>query len=357
MNYSYQSKSNMFDFGFDPTITGFLIGFILFAFVRLWKYYQTNKLYYDSNKRTSEQQLDQQIRQQIHELKQIQEIKQQQKQQSDKPYGLGDRMKDYENDYDRVINPKDIFIVRVDGHHFSAFSKKFPTTKEQPFNDIFVKAMIQTAKDLLLKYNAQSVYTHSDEITLIFNRLNTELHNDTKHIFGGRINKLTSLIAASASVRFQYNLKQAIKTVVNNAENSKYHKVLDACDMCIFDARAFSLPEDHEAVNNLIWRSKFDCYRNAISAYAFKYFSKNDLNGISTAECVKWLESVGVNVADIPKHILHGTIIKRMDHSKTHAFSLTIKCTDPIIKIILASKLHQDDIEILKEHDYVEFKQ
>ena len=43
---------------------------------------------------------------------------------------LGDRIKGYESQYGMEISPDSEIIVRIDGHHFSAFTKGF----DKPFD-------------------------------------------------------------------------------------------------------------------------------------------------------------------------------------------------------------------------------
>jgi tRNA(His) 5'-end guanylyltransferase len=76
---------------------------------------------------------------------------------------LGDRMKMYENQCELVVPPESHIIARIDGHHFSKFTKKF----KKPFDDILSETMRLTTKDLLNEFQAVSGYTQSDEITLV----------------------------------------------------------------------------------------------------------------------------------------------------------------------------------------------
>ena len=111
---------------------------------------------------------------------------------------LGDRMKKYEADMDYRILPCESFIVRLDGRSFSKFTKKF----YKPFDIVFVKAMCKTMTDLVDEFDVQTGYTHSDEITLIFNSkcskeeyalflLGQVEKKDLRiHLFDGRIQKI-----------------------------------------------------------------------------------------------------------------------------------------------------------------------
>lgn len=53
--------------------------------------------------------------------------------------------------------------------------------------------MTETTQDLLKEFIAVAAYTQSDEITLVFSSVNTELKQTP--IYGGRIQKIASLTA------------------------------------------------------------------------------------------------------------------------------------------------------------------
>lgn len=138
---------------------------------------------------------------------------------------LGDRMKKYENNVDSqiIIKPTESFLIRLDGRSFSKFTKRF----KKPFDVIFIKVMGLTTIDLIEEFEAQTGYTHSDEITLIFNSKCTELQefeyleSKTKltklpnHMFNGRIQKILTLISSYCSVRFNYHLEKLIGIIAD----------------------------------------------------------------------------------------------------------------------------------------------
>ena len=166
--------------------------------------------------------------------------------QSNQP--LGDRMKQYESEMDLRIKPYESFVIRLDGRSFSKFTKGF----SKPFDINFIKVMSMTMGDLVKKFEAQTGYTHSDEITLIFaprcskeefdlldnlvdNLINNSTNNSTQcakiqpvesvqqnqqnqytqakiissHPFDGRVQKLLSLTSSYCSVNY-YGTKRKI---------------------------------------------------------------------------------------------------------------------------------------------------
>lgn len=76
---------------------------------------------------------------------------------------LGDRMKNYEKQYEAEISPKSNILIRLDGHKFSKFTKGF----NRPFDEILSKTMVDVTKDLCEEFNAVTGYAQSDEITLV----------------------------------------------------------------------------------------------------------------------------------------------------------------------------------------------
>jgi tRNA(His) 5'-end guanylyltransferase len=64
--------------------------------------------------------------------------------------------------------------------------------------------MALTAHDLLKEFLPSSVFTFSDEITMVFPR--QDIQENTAHVFAGRTAKLASCTAAYASVRFNNHL-------------------------------------------------------------------------------------------------------------------------------------------------------
>lgn len=234
---------------------------------------------------------------------------------------LGDRMKKYEADMDYRILPCESFVVRLDGRSFSKFTKKFL----KPFDIVFVKAMCKTMVDLVEEFDAQTGYTHSDEITLIFNsKCSKEEYDlflsglmDKKdlriHLFDGRIQKILTLLSSFCSVRFNYHLDKLIELVENKydlvfVELIKSHKQM-------FDARILKFNESikYEILNHQIWRSIHDCERNAISTYAHTYFGPKKIMNKNSSQMIKMLEEKNIFWnTNIPMFIKHGIYCKKI---------------------------------------------
>ncbi len=248
---------------------------------------------------------------------------------------LGDRMKKYENQIDSkiYIKPTESFIVRLDGRSFSKFTTKF----SKPFDVVFIKAMGYTLIDLVDEFEAQTGYTHSDEITLIFNQKCTELdefqylehkvkaefENNPEqkpklkilpnHMFNGRIQKILSLTSSYCSVRFNYHLEKLIQPVESNYDD-KFINIIKSHKQ-MFDARLLIFPESikHEILNHQIWRSVHDCERNAISTYAYTHFGPKKIINKNCKEMIGMLFDEKQIDWDnsIPLFIKHGIYCKK----------------------------------------------
>ena len=112
--------------------------------------------------------------------------------------GLGNRMKMYEAEYNSVISRDKYFVIRLDGHNFSKFTKIF----NYPYDKLFRNAMVITCMQLMDEFNPVFAYTQSDEITLGF----IPCVENEERAYAGKIEKLISLTASFASMKLYKNL-------------------------------------------------------------------------------------------------------------------------------------------------------
>lgn len=218
--------------------------------------------------------------------------------------------------------PTDIlFLVRLDGNCFTNYTKLFPQTKENPFNRVFTHLMYKTAKALLNDQTFKPVlaYTHSDEITLVFN--GSDAYNN-------RLQKLISLLAAKATGYF-HNYFHQNKSIKSFPEEN----ILKLSKMNpVFDARIiyFGKGNDSEIINYFLHRSQHDCYRNCISKYFRMYFgSKGKVNltakeaimhnfyvasydDLYSSEKLSRLKELGIEETDIPIYLRYGHFLKKI---------------------------------------------
>ncbi len=161
---------------------------------------------------------------------------------------FGDRFKLYEDNYDFQLMRRVPVIIRCDGKNFSRLTRKV----EKPFDSILTDCMINTMFESIKEMEgALFGYQQSDEITFV---LRNDQSNESLPWFKNRIQKIISTAASLATYSFNNYL---------NSLNIKPNLV--GC--ALFDARVFTVPNNVEVLNNLIWRQQ-DCLRNAVASAA-----------------------------------------------------------------------------------------
>lgn len=268
---------------------------------------------------------------------------------------LGDRMKKYEQQCPKQVPSEKPFIARLDGHSFSKFTKGF----KQPFDPIFVDAMVATTDDLIKKFNARTGYTHSDEITIIFNRaLTPEDENRNKvHMFNGRTTKLNTLLASYCSVRFNYHLINLLNEQTFGEPDLYPKSLIDKVNAqeAHFDSRIMVFPEDYEIANHMIWRSCRDCIRNCISTYGRYYLGHKYIHKKTSTQIVEMLKQSGFDWDSVPIYLKHGVYAKNELYKKEEESG--IKCTrSRITNVCFVVKSDDQNIKFLldkyMDHDF-----
>ncbi|PRP79675.1 hypothetical protein PROFUN_12573 [Planoprotostelium fungivorum] len=215
------------------------------------------------------------------------------------PMSLGARMKSYEDKMEMRLDPSLPFIIRLDGHSFSTFTRGF----KKPFDDVISDAMIATAGDLVQYFSARSAFVASDEISLVFAAIVDQ--KETNAIFNGRVVKVSTLAAGYCSARFNHHL--ALLCPVD-------HPCREKCTAgnTFFDARVFSLPSTMEVFNNIFWRSAHDTTRNSKSMFGQAVLPHKSLQNLTSNQIIeKVLAEKGLNWEDLPGHHKYGSIIKK----------------------------------------------
>ncbi|NJO65680.1 MAG: hypothetical protein HC836_48680 [Richelia sp. RM2_1_2] len=203
---------------------------------------------------------------------------------------LGDRMKAYEVvESGRKFMPLLPVYARIDGRSFSNFTKGM----DRPYDTKMSRAMIETTKYLVDQTDAKIGYTQSDEISLAW--FSDDI--DSQIFFDGRIMKMTSILAATASVKFLTLMQELFPERIDNV-------------LPVFDCRVFQLPTKMEAVNVFVWRER-DATKNAVSMAARALYSHADLFGKNSNEMQEMMWQRGVNFNDYPAFFKRGTFIQR----------------------------------------------
>jgi tRNA(His) guanylyltransferase len=205
---------------------------------------------------------------------------------------MGDRMKMYEApSTSRKAFKGQPIIARLDGSNFHAFTKGL----KRPYDERLSKLMTSTMMSLVDRFGASVGYTQSDEITLAWF---IDSSSQSQYPFDGRFQKLESLLAAYATMKFN----QVLQTYLPEK----------GAEEPIFDARAFAVPNLLEAYHEILWRQQ-DCTKNAISMAAQSMFSHKSLQGQngSVMQERMWSEC-GVNFNDYPPFFRRGTFARRV---------------------------------------------
>lgn len=211
---------------------------------------------------------------------------------------LGDRMKGYENVTRHYLPRRTYTIIRVDGRAFHTLTRNL----ERPYDEYFMNYMDETAiamvKDMA---GAAFAFVQSDEISILLSDF-ASIH--TEPWFGGNLQKMASIAAATATAHF----------------NSLFyfHPLAEAHgpSKATFDARVFIIPDPVEVYNYFVWRQK-DATRNSISAAAQYLFSHQELQKLNVKELQEkmWQERK-VNWNDYPAGFKRGRLIKKLPVTK-----------------------------------------
>ncbi len=202
---------------------------------------------------------------------------------------LGDRMKVYElAEAGRRLMPLLPVLARLDGRAFHCFTRDL----ERPFDPVFSRMMIDTTLWLAEQTNAVVAYTQSDEITLAW----LAAGPDSQVFFDGRIAKLTSVLAALATVRFNQLVGERLPG--------------HASRLPVFDCRVWNVPNRDEAANAFLWRER-DATKNSVSMAARACFGHAELDGKSAAQMHEMLWQKGVNWNDYPAYFKRGSFVQR----------------------------------------------
>lgn len=202
---------------------------------------------------------------------------------------LGDRMKGYEGaEAGRRFMPLLPVLARLDGKNFSAFTRGLP----RPYDERLSRLMVETTRYLVEDTCAACGYTQSDEITLAWYSADPK----SQIWFDGRVQKMTSVLAAKCSVHFALALPAAIPERTGRAP--------------VFDCRTWQVPTPDEAANTFLWR-EWDATKNSISMAAQEHYSHKALHGKSGAEKQEMLFAKGVNWNDYPAFFKRGTYVRR----------------------------------------------
>lgn len=213
-------------------------------------------------------------------------------------FGLGDRMKRYEAVQDATLMRRVPAVVRVVGKAFHSLTRGM----DRPFDALFVECMATAAVALMEDVQgAKLAYVQSDEISVILSDYDTL---QTEAWFGYRVQKMASVAASIATAAFGAAFRGRFP---------------DRDRVPLFDARVFSLPDEDEVVNYLVWRQQ-DAVRNSILGTAQAHFSPKQMHGQNTSVLQDMLFSdKGINWNDTPTHLKRGLCVLRSTYQEGEA--------------------------------------
>src|SRR5690606_26266119 len=112
----------------------------------------------------------------------------------------------------------------------------------------------------------------------------------------GRVQKLTSILAAMATAKFNALLPERIPE--------------RAGKLALFDCRVWTVPSREEAANVFLWRER-DAIKNSVSMAARHYYSHAQLDHKDASDMQEMLFAKGVNWNDYPAFFKRGTYVQR----------------------------------------------
>jgi tRNA(His) guanylyltransferase len=205
---------------------------------------------------------------------------------------IGDRIKSYEHtDTKRVAMRGLPLVARLDGKNFHAYTKGMDKPYDADLSSIFSNVLV----DLVDRFQPTVGYTQSDEISLVWW---IPIESTHELPYGGRIQKIDSLLAAYTSVKFN-----SLASIAFPAKQEM---------LPTFDCRTFCVPTLREAFHTLLWRQQ-DATKNTISMAAHAHFSHSSLHGMNGSEMQERLfVEKGINFNDYPVQFKRGIFAKRV---------------------------------------------
>lgn len=192
---------------------------------------------------------------------------------------LGSEQKKYESLNIQRLLPNTPVLARLDGRAFHTLTR----SARKPFDTRFIDAMEEATKFLIKSFHVDVAYTQSDEITLAWKKLD---------LFDGRIQKLASVLASTATIIFNKALSETDYDFRGNVP--------------VFDCRIWNVPTIELAADNFLWR-EMDATKNSVSMMAHSMFSNKQLQGVTTKERRQMLRDHGTPWEDIEPRLKRGS--------------------------------------------------
>lgn len=248
---------------------------------------------------------------------------------------MGDLLKSQEQvEAGRKADPYLPLMARIDGKCFSGFTKGL----QRPFDPRFVDLMVATTAHLVEESEALLGYCQSDEITLYWYN-DKEQFSNREYWFGGKFQKLTSVLAATASSYFTANLPNFIPEKIGRYP--------------AFDCRVWNVPDLEHVFKNFLWRFR-DAEKNSVSMYARHFFPHSRLQGKTSMAMKDMLSGIGKPWEDLPDFFRKGTFIKRqsiiINPSECNLEDIPERHrpTEPFFRTVVGKVAHDEAWEFLR---------
>ena len=205
-------------------------------------------------------------------------------------------MKEFEV-YSSLKVPKNSkIIIRLDGRSFHKLADDLELTK--PYDENFYRVISEVCRDLFNEFSPLFVYTFSDEISLLLDKVP----------FEGRVEKINSVIASFTASSFVIHY------------NTEFKKPP------AFDSRIIPISEE-DILKYFKWRQD-ESWRNCVNSHGIHYLKSkysnsqaNDkINGMKLNEIHEFLFQNGINLNDVETYKKRGIAIYRK-HKKVEGFN------------------------------------
>lgn len=278
------------------------------------------------------------------------------------------------------------FIIRIKTNVYTKMTAllnaKQNRTLKTPFDKTYSIVMIKTAQAFLKDniFKPRSVYTHSDEINLLFNATQSK-------IFNGDVQKFVSLVSSKATVFFrQFFSIHFTNEQIANYSPDVYFNIEQS--MPLFEARVIYFPEDkdYEIVNYFMWRATK--IRDYIQDYSLSVLTQKGIEKMKKEELqgfYKTISEIDIH-QDAPFYLRYGIFMKKSiskacfvensgddDNIQTidifntivHFWSMKFGYTEEILEQLMAKYFikdawkqisHEDTTSIWHQYDEEEFE-
>lgn len=196
-------------------------------------------------------------------------------------------MKDFEV-YSSLKVPKNSkIIVRLDGRSFHKLARDLNLVK--PYDENFYNVISEVCRDLFEEFSAEFVYTFSDEISLLLDKIP----------FDGRVEKINSVIASFTASSFVMHYDTQFKKPP------------------AFDSRIIPI-NDGDILDYFRWRQD-ESWRNCVNSHGISYLktkysnaeANDKINGMNLSDIHEFLFENGINLNDVETYKKRGIAVYR----------------------------------------------